>query len=505
MKSRSARAEFTKLDGMRASFMTRLEKYSMYTLPRLLVPRGVDELNTELVHDYQAVGAQATNHIANRLMLTMFAPSRPFIRLTLSARDIAQLGNISQEDLEAQLAEGEQQAVRQLDNEPGFRAQLYEAVLNLVVLGNVCIRLPKKDTAVVYNIRDYVVRRNIKGEVVQALVQECTTFDELDEDVQAAYIAAVRTPTNPDHKITVFHRLERDGDKLIETTWVDDVELPDAKFKGSYDVDDCPWYFLTWNLKNKAHYGTGLVEDYAGDFAALSALSKAQIEAAILASQFRWLANPNGQTRVEEFEKAENGAILAGAEGDLVLVTNSKSGDIRIIKEIGEDYIRRIGQGFLLGSAMTRDAERVTAEEIRQQAVELETGLGGVYTRLAGTLQRGVAGWLLLRAGFEVAKTKIKVQIVTGLDALSRNGDLAALRQAIQDFGLLESIGQTQVGKELNLRAIATAILIGNGLSTKKYLATQEQKQAEQAAQAEQMAREAGTQAAAQQMAQAPQ
>lgn len=505
MKSRSARAEFTKLDGMRASFMTRLEKYSMYTLPRLLVPRGVDELNTELVHDYQAVGAQATNHIANRLMLTMFAPSRPFIRLTLSAQDLAQLGQMSQEDIEAALAEGEQQAVRQLDNETGFRAQLYEAVLNLVVLGNVCVRLPKKDAPVVYNIRDYVVRRNTKGEVVQAVVQECTTFDELDEEVQAAYVAQTRVPQHPEKKITVYHRLEREGDKLIETTWVEDVCLTDSKFTGSYPLDDCPWHFLTWNLKNRAHYGTGLVEDYAGDFAALSALSKAQIEAAILASQFRWLANPNGQTRVEEFEQAENGAVLAGAEGDLTLVTNSKSGDIRIIKEIGEDYIRRIGQGFLLGSAMTRDAERVTAEEIRQQAVELETGLGGVYTRLAGTLQRGVARWLLTRSGFEVAKTKIKVQIVTGLDALSRNGDLAALRQAMNDLTLLEAIGQTQVGKELNLRAIATAILIGNGLSTKKYLATPEQQQAAKAAEAEQMAVQAGTEAAAQQMAQPPQ
>lgn len=505
MKSRSASAEFTKLDGLRGSFMTRLEKYSMYTLPRLLVPKGVDELNTELVHDYQAVGAQATNHIANRLMLTMFAPSRPFIRLSIPLKDMAQLGQLSPEDIEAQLAEGEQQAVKQLDNETGLRAQLYEAILNLVVLGNVCIYLPKKDTAVVYNIRDYVVRRNAKGEVVQAVVQECTTFDELDDAVKAAYVVQKKVPMADDKKVTVYHRLERDGDKLLETTWVEDCMLSAPEFQGTYPLDDCPWHFLTWNLKNRAHYGTGLVEDYAGDFAALSALSKAQIEAAILASQFRWLANPNGQTRVEEFEKAENGAVLAGAEGDLTLVTNSKSGDIRIIKEIGEDYIRRIGQGFLLGSAVTRDAERVTAEEIRQQAAELETGLGGVYTRLAGTLQRGVAGWLLHRAGFAIGKTKIKLQIVTGLDALSRNGDLAALRQVMNDLGLLETIGQTAVGKELNLRAIATAIFAGNGLSPKKYLATPEQQQAAQAAEAEQMAVEAGTEAAAQQMAQQPQ
>lgn len=506
MKNRSARSEFIRLEGLRAAFMTRCEKYAGYTLPRLCLPKGADEINTEIVHDYQAVGAQASNHIANRLMLTMFAPSRPFIRLTMLAAAIQELtANLKEEQIEAALAEGEQRAVKEMDNQEGFRAQLYEVLLNLTVLGNVCLHLPKKDEATVFGLRQYVVRRTQKGKINQAIVKECVLADELDKDVRAAYELALGMPVQDEAKVTVYHRIERDGDKLMETTWVEDVQLPNDKFSGSYTDDDCPWHFLTWNLKHGSHYGTGLVEDYAGDFGSLSALSKAQIEGAILASEFRWLANPTGTTKPEDFEASENGAVIPGVEGDLHLVVNSKSQDLTVVRQIGEDYIRRIGQGFLLGSAMTRDAERVTAEEIRNQAMELETGLGGVYTRLASTLQRGVAKWLLHKIDLKIGKTKIDVQIVTGLDALSRNGDLAALRAALNDLAALDQVAQTGMGQELNLRAIATAIFVGHGVPANKYLKTEAEKAQAQAQADSDLAVTAGTEAAAQQIAKGPQ
>lgn len=502
MTIRSAQGEYTRLSGLRGPFITRCERYARFTLPRLCLPGGATELSNELSHDFQAVGAQVANHISNRLMLTMFAPSRPFIRLSLPPDELAKLAStVGEEQVEAALAEGEQRAVKQMDNEDGFRAQLYEALLNLVVLGNVALHLPKNGTSTVHGIKSYVIRRGRSGQVTQAIVRETVLVDELEDDVRAAYEAALRRPAASDSQVHVYHCITRKGKRLIETTWVNDVKLQGSEFEGSYTDDDCPWHFLTFNLRHGSHYGTGLVEDYAGDFSALSSLSQAQLEGAILASQFRWLANPTGTTRPEDFRNSSNGDVLPGAEGDLTLVVNSKSQDLAVVRQIGEDYIRRIGQGFLLGSAMTRDAERVTAEEIRNQAMELETSLGGVYTRLASTLQKGVARWLLHKIDLRVKDTKINVQIVTGLDALSRNGDLAALRAALQDVAGLEAVAQTSIGQELNIRAILTAIFIGHGVPAAKYLATPDQKAAAKAEADTQMAVEAGTEAAAQQIA----
>ena len=75
-----------------------------------------------------------------------------------------------------------------------------------------------------------------------------------------------------------------------------------------------------------------------------------------------------------------------------------------------------------LYSGNTRDAERVTAEEIRQTAAEAEQMLGGVYSLLAEQLQMPLA--YLVTA--EVSDTimaglvtrEYKPQILTGIPAL---------------------------------------------------------------------------------------
>ncbi len=502
--SKTAHSEFTRLDGLRAALRTRFEKYAAYTHPRLFLPNGLDELTTEMAHDYQSVGAMASNHITNRLMLTMFAPSRPFMRMALDADAMAEVTSvlgIEEEQVDSLLAAGERKASRELDSIEGARALLFDVLLNLVVLGNFLLYAPKGDELVGYNARDYVIRRTARGGIQQLIVRENVLFDELEPEAQAAYTAAKGTAT-PDAKVCVYHWIQRVGKKLVETTWINEVKLTGKGYDGLYELDDCPWLPLVWNLRPRGHYGTGLVEDFAGDFASLSMMSKAEVEAAILASEFRWLLKPGAATQPREFEESENGAVLAGEDGDLTLVSHGGQTDLRTIREIADTYVRRIGQGFLLGTAITRDAERVTAEEIRQQAVELETGLGGVYTRLASSLQRKIAVWLLHRIDFKLGKTKVQLSIVTGLDALSRNGDLAALRGALTDLAQLQTLTQSPFAAELNWRAILQDVFHGNGCDAQKYLATPEQKQAATAEAQAQEAASMGAEAAARNMTQ---
>lgn len=495
----SAKAEFTRLDGLRRAYLTRAEKHANFTLARVCPPENYDVNRDSLTNDFQSVGAQCTNHIVNRLMLTMFAPSRPFLRLAVDTALLQEMVSqgMAPTAIDEALAEGEQAAVKELDNRP-LRPKLYELMTNLVVIGDGVLYLPRKDPddAGVFNIRDYVLQRTPNGRVAKLIVREAVLASDLTEQALAEYTAH-KAGIKPDDKVTVYHYVIRQGkDKLQETTWVEDLQLSEA-FTETYSDDDCPWVAAAWNLKRGQHYGTGLVEDYSGDFAALSALSEAQVKGAILASEFRWLVNPGGMTKPDDFEQSENGAAIPGVEGDVTLVANSKPGDLQVVRTIGEDYIRRIGHGFLLNSAMTRDAERVTAEEIRTQAIELETGLGGVYTRLALSLQAPVGRWLLHVVDVKLGKTKIKMRIITGLDALSRNGDLAALRAALQDIAGLAAMGDA--AGELNLSAVISTIFVGHGLAPAKYLKTNEQKQADEDARLAAQAAEAGANAVAKQ------
>lgn len=483
---RNASSEWAKLKGRRHGLEKRWEAYAAFTLPRLFTDENWDEDTDELAHDWQAVGAQAVNHLTNKVMLALFAPSRPFMRLEADAEWISRVQSqgLDRSMIDAALSQAELEAVRALDTIPGARSKLYLVVSNLIVLGNVCMQLPKEkgEPPRVYNVAQYVVRRTGTGAVKQAIIRECLRFDELEPEVQEAVkTSGAGQRFQPDTKVTYFRHIirnEKGGYELKQS--IDSYELPD-KFNGAWpDEESLEYRFLTWNLKDGNNYGTGLVEDYRADFAGLSTLSEAQIKGAVLASEFRWLVNPAGMTKVEDFENSENGGALPGQEGDISLVANSKPGDLQVIGAVVQDYIQRIGRGFLLGSAVTRDAERVTAEEIRMQAQELETSFGGTYSNIAMGIQLPMARWLLRNVNLDVKGTKIKIAIVTGLDALSRSGDLDNLRAAMMD---LVQVGQLkQLIPELNRKAVVQAILAGHGLPEAKYLLSDQQVQAEQQA-----------------------
>lgn len=484
---RNASGEWMRLKGRRHGLEKRWEQYAGFTLPRLFTDENWNEDTDELAHDWQAVGAQAVNHLTNKVMLALFAPSRPFMRLEADGTWLAEVSGqgVDPSLIEAALAQAELDAVKAMDSIPGARSKLYLVISNLIVLGNVCMHLPKdKGTPPrIFNIAQYVVRRTGTGAIKQAIIKECLRFDELDPKVQKAVAASGEgSRYQPDTKVEHFRQIVR-NDKGGYELWqyVDKCKLPD-EFRGAWpDEESLEYRFLTWNLKDGNHYGTGLVEDYRADFAGLSALSEAQIKGAVLASEFRWLVNPAGMTKVEDFENSENGGALPGQEGDISLVANSKPGDLQVVGSVVQDYIQRIGRGFLLGSAVTRNAERVTAEEIRMQAQELETSFGGTYSSIAVGIQLPMARWLLRNVNLDVKGTKLKITIVTGLDALSRSGDLDALRAALAD---LANLGQIkQLVPEINSRAVTQAILAGHGLPASKYLRSEEEVQAEQQAQ----------------------
>ena len=99
----------------------------------------------------------------------------------------------------------------------------------------------------------------------------------------------------------------------------------------------------------------------------------------------------------------------------------------------------------------------------------------------------------------------ISLSIVTGLDALSRSGDLDALRQALGDINSVNSLPPA-AQEWLNLGAIYSTIMNGHGLPAGKYVKDEatvaQQRQAQQAAMQQQAINEASATAGAQAVAQ---
>ena len=480
MNIKTAAGEWTRLDGLRAGMMSRLERLSQLSIPWVLPPDNYDSRTDQLTNGHSSLGCQVATHLVNKLMLALFAPSRPYFRLDMPRKDkqklIEALG-IEEDVITDTLAVGEQEALQQLEN-AGRRSTLFTLLAHLVTVGTVLMDLSEDDINCI-GIRDFVVRRNPRGKVVTIIIREKYLFDELDPDAQDAYLK-VFPNTQPETEVKLYTWVAYNGrtKKYQVDKWVDDILLP-KEFSGSYTETSMPYRVLTWQLPAKQHYGVGRCEDYANDLATFEGLAEALNDGAALATVFRWLANPGGITRPEEVTSTPNGGILPGSKDDLSLLYANIGQQLATVSAISQEVQRRIGQGFLLNSAVTRDAERVTAEEIRLQAIELESSLGGTYSRIAVDMQQPLAHWALKNAEVDIKGTKVEPRVITGLDALSRNADRERMMMFLSDVAMLDNI-QPDTRLKLRETNIISDMAAGAGVERGKYVASKEEIEAAQ-------------------------
>jgi hypothetical protein len=127
-----------------------------------------------------------------------------------------------------------------------------------------------------------------------------------------------------------------------------------------------------------------------------------------------------------------------------------KYADFKVALETITKLETRLEFAFLLNTAIQRNAERVTAEEIRYMANELETALGGLYSTLGQELQLP----LVTRVMFQMERKRqlpvlpagmVKPTIVTGVEAIGRGNDLVNLKGFLEDIAVLgpETIRRT--------------------------------------------------------------
>lgn len=482
MQYESATACWSRLEGVKQPLMNRVERYAALTIPKICLPNGFNAESTDQAHDFQSIGAQAVNHVTNKLMLAMFAPSRPFFKVQPDAATKKKLAaaNVDDVTLGPVLSKMERDAVAELDAR-GQRPKLYTVARHLVVAGNVLLVLGQDELRVM-GLRYFCVKRTATGKIHTLIIREKIKYDELEMAVQMATAGRYQPDSEVDHFRLICRTANGD---LQMTQFINNDQLP-KQFNGKWPEDDCPYRVLTWDLADESDYATGLVEEYVGDFESLSALSESVVDGAILGCEFRWLVNPTGMTSADDLNKSKNGDALSGVPADIAPTQGGNPAAVQQARELLKDFEQRVARGFLLNSAVTRDAERVTAEEIRITAMELETSFGGVYSALAPSVQRPLAGWLLKTIDANVKGTGLKVVIITGLDALSRNGDLENLRLALQDLAQIATLPPQLLAK-FDFEKLTAFVGQGRGIDLVSFLLSKDQQEAQ--AQADQQGR----------------
>jgi len=247
-------------------------------------------------------------------------------------------------------------------------------------------------------------------------------------------------------------------------------------------------------------YGRSYCEELLGDLKSLEYLSKSIVEGSAAASRILFLCNPNGTTRPDALARAANGSIVAGNPNDVAPIQMQKQADLSVALQTIARIEQRLSFSFLLNSAIqagSQGRDRVTAEEIRMVANELESGLGGIYSILSVELQLPLVNRkmaLMERRGSlpKLPKGIVTPRITTGLDALGRGNDKAKLIEFITT--LAQTMGPEIMSKFVNNRELITRLAASDGLDIYKLIKSDEQLMEEQQQQATMMQEQAAAQ-----------
>lgn len=475
------KAMFQQMDSQRTAFLGRCEEYARWTIPATFPLAGQE--NQELMNPWHAVGPRLVNNLANKMMMALFSPSRPFFRLMMDDQLKAEVMAKTQAT-EAQIDEALAKAERKGFLKMGkwrLRTSLTMLMQQLVVVGNGLLYVDTVNNASqAYSLRDYVVKRDLSGVPILTITRDRKHPRTVPENLQK-YIPASKQVAGlamKDQELELYTVVARQTDgshKVVQS--FDGVIIPETLT--TYPKDACPWIHSVWKLPRGWDYGVGMVEEYAGDFHAINEVVKSVNMGVAEACDIKKLVNPAGMTDVDELNQAASGAYVSGAADDISIPTlGVKVNDFQFALALAQWHERRLGEAFLLNSAVTRDAERVTAEEIRMQAAELETSHAGIYSRQAEDIQLPLSYLFMNDVNVDLAEDQLEPVIVTGMDALSRMSEQDQLMMFMQDLAMLNSV-PPQLLAWIDPTGLIQTVGANRGVDYSKFLKSPEQKEAD--------------------------
>ncbi len=479
----TAKQRYDKLGTDRQHFLDRARDASELTIPALIPPSGFEQ-SSELYIPFQSVGARGVNNLASKLLLLLLPPNSPFFRLGLTGK--SKLEVMETPELMSQVEEslaGIERAVTQKIEELAIRVSVFEALKHLIIGGNVLCYMPKKGNMRVYPLSQYVCRRDGEGNLLEVVIKETVASVSLDE---ATLEALGKVPDYKDDEpcdiYTHIYRL--DNKKFYICQEVHGIKIESSV--GIFPQDQLPYLCLRMIRVDTEDYGRGYVEEFLGDLKSLEGLSQALVESAAASSKVVFLVRPNAVTRKRDLAESRNGDIITGSRDDVSVLQSEKQYDLQIVERSIQRLEERMSYAFLLHTAVQRDAERVTAQEIRYMAQQLEASLGGVYSLLSQEFQLPLVNILMKRMGQnkevpELPKDTLTTTIITGIEALGRGNDLQKLREFIGEIVQLAGVNP-EFMSSLNPSDLITRLATGLGIDTEGLIKSAEQLQAEQEA-----------------------
>jgi len=478
----SCSKRYYKLAADREIYLDRARECSELTLPALITPEGFSSA-TDLYQPFQSIGARGVNNLASKLMLLLFPPNSPFFRLAMDTKTKTELDGEGElrAEIEQGLAGVEREVMGEIESR-ALRVHVFEALKHLIVSGNVLIHLPKKGGLRVFPLSSFVTKRDPQGELLEVILEEKVSPRALPEGIE-------NIDYTGDEDLKIYTKIYRtDSDNYYVYQEVEGQIVPGSE--GQYKKALMPWIALRMVHLDGEDYGRSFVEEYLGDLKSLEGLMEALVSSAAASAKLVFMVRPNASVRRTDLARSKNGDVILGDPNDVRVLQTEKYPDMRVVLETVQRIEERLSYAFLLNTAIQRNAERVTAEEIRFMAQELESALGGVYSILSQEMQLPVVKILMdsMSASKKIPKLPkgtVTPVIVTGVEALGRGNDLNKLRAYMADLVQLAGVSPETISR-VNFGDLVNRLATGHGIDTIGLMKTDQELQAEMEAQAEQ-------------------
>ena len=419
----SVKSDFTRLDSSRSSHLERCRLCAEVTIPSTLPPddfNSDDPLNTP----YQSLGARGVNNLASKLLLTLMPPNEPIVKLQLPEEIMEEIkqasgGQTNDSDVATELRIIEDGIIRYIES-MNHRTTFFRALKQLVVTGNTLLEFGDEGTLKAHKLSKYVLERSPSGFVHRVILKEMVHEKEatatMGKDIHGNDRGLVEVFTD------CMFDFETERWKVHQELGEDTV--PGSE--GSFKRNELPFMAVVWHRDDEEVYGRGHVEQYLGDILMYDKLSKAICEGSALASKFIFLLRRGSTIKLRDLKNAKNGDVIHGDADDISCVGIDKDRDFGIALQKADRLEQELAKDYLMHTSIQRQAERVTAEEIRYMAQELEDGprwyLFHAHHRSSAPLhspdhvEHGRA-----------APQRVEPIIVTGFEALGRNHEVQKL------------------------------------------------------------------------------
>lgn len=471
---------YNKFSTARSSYETRAERISKMTLPYLF-NTTFSESTGYADAISQSYCGRLLNTLKAKMGMSLLPPSTSSFRLEPNKEALIQISQGNPDfmaEVYAKISSVTNQITKEIEAQQ-IRDTLFDLLLQLIAVGSVVMEKIENDGIMIHTLKNFAVDLDARGEARALCVVE--KKKDLPEGI-------VPPEEKDEYNLyTLVQRNAEDG-KWYVTQSIEDVIVGKEL---SYKDVDVPFQYVGWNWTTGDKYHRPYAEDYIDDMEQYNTLSNLLTKGSVIASKSIIFVDERGnRTRLADVANSANGDVINGRADDVTAFQLGKNFDFQVPMERLQDLQKNLASAFLMNESVTRDAERVTAQEIRFMAQELESSsLSGVYSKLSKKVSKRIVQWIMkeLKINFK----EVSINIITGLDALGRSQEAQKLD------GLVQRMAAMNLAHYLNEGELIQRYAAFEGIDVTGLIKTPQEVQAQQQAQQEAMIAQQGNEALA--------